>query len=257
MQSPDEIRIVSVNGMLGYGYPVESLEAGLDARPHAFAVDAGSTDAGPYFLGSGASLTKPLQVMRDLRHCVVAARRAGVPLIIGSAGFGGGHPHVRATIEMLRQIADDEGLRLTFAVIQSEIDSGTVLDAFRRGLISPMPGGPELDEESIAASARIVGQMGTEPLIRALRTGADVIVAGRACDAALYAALPIMHGFDPGPAFHMAKIMECGAQCAWGTRDRGRSQGGASRICGGQPRHPPTRRDDGGSHHLGDATPSR
>lgn len=214
MPALPEIRIVAVNGMLGYGYPLASLEAGEAARPHAFVVDAGSTDAGPYFLGSGGSLTKPLQVLRDMRHAVAAALRTGVPLIIGSAGFGGGRPHVNTALEMLKRIAEEEQLSMTCAVIQAEIEPATVLDAFRRGLITPMPGAPELDEERIVSSSRIVGQMGTEPLIRALRTGADVILAGRACDAALFAAVPLLHGLDPGPAFHMAKIMECGAQCA-------------------------------------------
>lgn len=214
MTAPEEIRMVAVNGMLGYGYPLASLEAGIEARPHAFVFDAGSTDAGPYFLGSGTSLTKPLQVERDLRHAVLAARHVGVPLIIGSAGFGGGRPHVGATLDTLNRIAREERVTLECAVIQAEIDSSTVLDAFRGNRLTPMPGVPEADEERIRSSARIVGQMGTEPLIRALQTGADVVVAGRACDAALYAALPLMHGFDPGPAFHMAKIMECGAQSA-------------------------------------------
>jgi hypothetical protein len=209
-----EIRIVAVNGMLGYGYPLESLRAGAASDPHAFVVDAGSTDAGPYYLGSGESLTKPLQVLRDLRHAVLAARQVRVPLIIGSAGFGGGRPHVDATLGILRRICEEEGLSLRCAVIQAEIDTAHVLEAFHRGTISPMPGAPELDEEHIVSSSRIVGQMGTDPLIRALRLEPDVIVAGRACDAALYAALPLLHGFDPGPAFHMAKIMECGAQCA-------------------------------------------
>ena len=42
----------------------------------------------------------------------------------------------------------------------------------------------------------------------------DVVLAGRACDTAIYAAPAIQAGFDPGLAVHMAKIMECGALCA-------------------------------------------
>lgn len=211
---PAQLRIVSVSGMLGYGYPLDSLEAGVAASPDAFVVDAGSTDAGPYFLGSGQSLTKPLQVRRDLRHALVAARKVGVPLIVGSAGFGGGRPHVDATLQLLREIAEVEGLSFTTAVIHAEIDPAVVVAAFRRGAITPMPGAPIATEADILGSSRIVAQMGTEPIIRALESGADVVLAGRACDAGLYAALPLMHGFDAGLAFHMAKIMECGAQCA-------------------------------------------
>jgi len=46
-QRTDEIRIVSVNGMLGYGYEIESLQAGIAIKPHLMGCDAGSTDPGP------------------------------------------------------------------------------------------------------------------------------------------------------------------------------------------------------------------
>jgi len=41
-----------------------------------------------------------------------------------------------------------------------------------------------------------------------------VILCGRACDTAIYAAPCIYEGFNHGLAFHMAKIMECGAMCS-------------------------------------------
>jgi len=48
----------------------------------------------------------------------------------------------------------------------------------------------------------------------ALEGGADVIVAGRACDTAIFAAMPILRGFAPALALHAAKIAECGTLCA-------------------------------------------
>ena len=53
--------------------------------------------------------------------------------------------------------------------------------------------------------------MGAEPYQRALELGADVIVAGRASDCAIFAAMPVMKGFPEGLAWHAAKILECGA----------------------------------------------
>ena len=47
--------------------------------------------------------------------------------------------------------------------------------------------------------------------MRALSQNADVIVAGRASDTAIFAALPLMRGFPEGLAWHAAKILECGA----------------------------------------------
>ena len=212
--APDELKIVALNGMLGYGYRLASLEEGVAQKPDMIGVDAGSTDAGPYYLGSGGSLTRPGQVYRDLRHGVVAARRAGIPMIVGSAGFGGGAPHVAGIVEMVRRIASEDKLSLRCAVIQSEMNRQLVLDALRDGRIEPMTGVPDLTEEDVSESERIVAQMGTGPLIAALRQGVDLVIAGRSCDAAIFAAMPLMHGFDPGLSFHMAKIMECGAQCS-------------------------------------------
>jgi hypothetical protein len=57
--------------------------------------------------------------------------------------------------------------------------------------------------------------MGVEPFLACLEAGAEVVIAGRACDAAVIAALPIRAGFDPGLALHMGKILECGGAAAY------------------------------------------
>ncbi|HEY8612815.1 MAG TPA: acyclic terpene utilization AtuA family protein, partial [Roseomonas sp.] len=67
----------------------------------------------------------------------------------------------------------------------------------------------ELTPEMIDRCGPIVAQMGTEPFIAALENGADVIIAGRACDDAVFAALPLLRGFDQGLALHCGKILEC------------------------------------------------
>ncbi len=53
--------------------------------------------------------------------------------------------------------------------------------------------------------------MGAEPFIRAMEAGADVVIAGRASDTAIFASMPVMRGFPEGLAWHAAKILECGA----------------------------------------------
>lgn len=209
-----EFRIVAVNGHLGYGFLTSSLQRGLEAEPHLVAADAGSTDAGPYYLGSGDQLTKPPSVAHDLRRALVGARALGVPLIVGSAGMAGGRPHVQSLLDILRRVAGEEGLHFQLAVIDAEVPKQTVLDGLADGRISSMPGVPPLSAEQIRDSERIVGQMGPEPFVEALEGGAEVVIAGRSCDTALFAAMPISKGFDVGLAMHMAKIMECGAQCA-------------------------------------------
>jgi Acyclic terpene utilisation family protein AtuA len=214
LMKPDELRIVALNGALGYGYDFESLEAGLALSPHMVGGDAGSTDAGPYYLGTGTTMIRAEQVYRDLRRALVRARANKTPVVIGSAGLAGAAPNVRLTLDILTRIARDEQLHFRLALIHADIPNEVVTRACRDGRIEPMPGCGPLDERTVRECSHIVGQMGTEPFIAAIEGGADVILAGRACDTAIYAALPILRGYDPGLALHMAKIMECGAQCA-------------------------------------------
>lgn len=209
----NELRIVAVNGMLGYGYELSSLQAGVAAKPHLMGCDAGSSDPGPYYLGSGSSLVLDYQIYRDLKPALVAAVRNGIPFVIGSAGFAGARPNLELTLDVVRHICREEDLHFKLGIIRSDVDKKTVLDALAAGDIEPMPGAPALTRDDIEQSARIVGQIGTEPYIAAFEQGARVVIAGRSCDTAIYAALPIWRGYDPGLALHMAKIMECGAQC--------------------------------------------
>lgn len=210
----DELRVLSVCGNLGYGFPEASLENGVARDPHFMGADNGSTDAGPYYLGSGDQLTKREQILRDLGFSLAAARRKKIPYVIGSAGTAGGDPHVDSVLDVMRELARRDGHRFRLAVIRSEMDKAFLKRAVREGRTRPLGKLPELTEEMVDESVRIVGQMGLDPFIRALEGGAEVVLAGRSCDTAIYAACAAMRGFDLGLAFHMAKIIECGAQCA-------------------------------------------
>jgi hypothetical protein len=224
-----EIKILSPTGILGYGFPPESFKRGLEHEPDCIAVDGGSTDPGPYYLGVGKSFTSRGGVKRDLRFILKAAigrQDKRIPVIIGSAGGAGAKPHLDWCRDIVKEIALEEGLRFKLACIYADIPARRVRDALAAGKISAGPYVPELTESIIEESVNIVGQMGTEPIIRALEAGADVILAGRAYDPAVFAALPIFRGFDHGLALHMGKILECaaiaadpgsGADCALGT----------------------------------------
>ena len=60
----------------------------------------------------------------------------------------------------------------------------------------------------------IVALAGAEQIQKCLKTGADIILAGRTTDTAIISALPLMQGEDPGASWHGAKIAECGALCS-------------------------------------------
>ena len=209
------MRILAPSGFLGYGFPQDSFERGLCQGPDFIGVDSGSTDPGPYYLGSGESLAKRAQLKRDLGIVLLGARSLGVPLLIGSAATAGGEPHLAFLLDILYEIAREEGLHFTLAVIHAEIAKEQVQEALGAGRIRSLPGlDLALRAEDTENAVRIVGQMGVGPYIQALGQGADVIVAGRSCDTSIFAAIPISRGFEPGLSYHLAKILECGALAA-------------------------------------------
>jgi hypothetical protein len=209
-----EIRILAPNGVLGSGFLETSFEAGLARKPHFIGVDAGSTDGGPASLGAGRTGFSRAAIKRDLRIIVKGARRIGVPLLVGSCGTAGGKPHVEAVADILREISEEEGLSFQLALINAEPGRDYLQAKFRAGEIVPLHPAPELDEAVLEKTTRIVGMMGAEPFVAAIEGGADVVLAGRSSDTAIFAALPTHLGFPAGLCWHAAKILECGAAAA-------------------------------------------
>jgi hypothetical protein len=210
----EEFRIVSPGGSLGYGVNAESLARAVELGVHAIVADSGSTDFGAFYLGSGQAYHSRTTMKRDISLVLGAGVEAGIPVVIGTAGGSGAAPHLSWARAIVLEVAEELGLSFTLAVIQAEQDSGYLKERVLAGKVTPMPGAPELDEERVEACARIVAQMGYEPLIEALDNGADVVLAGRACDSAIFAAPAIRAGFDEALALHMGKILECGALSA-------------------------------------------
>lgn len=210
----DEFRVLSPTAILGYGFPEASFNAGLDRKPQVIAVDAGSSDPGPYYLGSGKSFTDRAFVKRDLRFMLLGGIKLGVPVIVGSAGGSGAEPHLEWCRDIILEIAKEENLSFTMAVIPSDVSKETVRQALRNGNIESLPYVPTLTEEALDQTTHIVAQLGVEPLIEALKQGVDVVLAGRCYDPANFAALPILRGYDEALAIHMGKILECGAIAA-------------------------------------------
>jgi Acyclic terpene utilisation family protein AtuA len=209
-----EFRILSPTAILGYGFPESSFRAGLARRPDLIAVDAGSTDPGPYYLGAGVSFSDRAAVKRDLRLLLAAGRALHIPILIGSAGGAGARPHVTWNLDIVREIAREERLCFRLAVIHADIPRDTLLTALDSGDLRRLPPGPQACPDDVVESTHLVAQMGVEPLIHALELGAEVILAGRAYDPAVFAAAPIRLGFDPGLALHLGKILECAAIAA-------------------------------------------
>ncbi|MDP7548790.1 MAG: acyclic terpene utilization AtuA family protein [Alphaproteobacteria bacterium] len=213
-QSPlPPLRVLAASGQLGYGIPAAALEAGIARRPHVIGADMGSIDPGPVYLGSGQMATSPSMTKRDLHLVLSAARRLDVPLLIGSAGTAGTKAQLDATLAILRQVAAEADLHFNLAVIEADMPREALIQAAEQGRTRPLGAIAPLDGETVRQAANIVGQMGVEAFHRALDMDADVIVAGRACDTAVFAAVPILLGYPVAEAMHMAKIIECTSIC--------------------------------------------
>ena len=205
------ISVLTPTGSLGYGFDPNALARGMRFEPHVIAVDAGSTDPGPAYLGSAEPLCSRRVVKGEVAQLLRAARSAGIPLVIGSAGGSGRGELVDWTVDIVREIAREQDLRFRLARIYADISHERVGRALARGEIEDFEAGFALTREALDNTTAIVAQMGWEPISNALDSGADVVVAGRACDDLAIAAYPIAAGADIGLATHMGKILECGA----------------------------------------------
>ncbi|MBI4504213.1 MAG: acyclic terpene utilization AtuA family protein [Chloroflexi bacterium] len=208
------LRLLSAASIVGYGFAEESLERAVAGGVDMIAADGGSTDPGPYYLGSGTCFTSRAACKRDLMLMLRAARRVGVPMIVGTAGGAGGEPHLQWARQIVEEIAREHSLHFKLALIHAEPDREHVKSLVERDRVAPAGPVPPLTADAVDRAERIVGMMGVEPLVAALDQGAEVILAGRASDAAIFAALPIKLGYDHGLAWHAGKILECAASCA-------------------------------------------
>ena len=216
-----DAKILVPAGMLGAGFTAEALDRGIALGACAIAIDGGSTDSGPAYLGRAMPKMPPEAIAADLRLMITRAVPAGIPVLVGSAGTSGTDAGVDWVADMVETIASAEGIALRLARIYSEITTDELHRRMAADRVEPLaPLGP-LTDELIDRCEHIVGLLGAEPFVDALDAGADVIVAGRATDTAVIAAVPLRRGCPPGPTWHAAKIAECGGQCTTNPRGGG------------------------------------
>ena len=207
-------RVLIPSGALGLGYDPVALERGLEMRPDIIAIDGGSTDSGPSYLGRGVSKYSRASAKIEWRGLIEARARAGVPLVIGTAGTCGTGSAVDWLVGITGEILSELGQSAKVAVLKSDQPRARVKAALAAGRVTPLFPAPEISEETLEDCSNIVALAGAEQIAKALETGADIVIAGRTTDTAIIAALPLMRGDHAGAAWHGAKIGECGALCA-------------------------------------------
>ena len=208
-------------GSLGTGVNEDHLRLGVAAGAHAIALDAGSTDSGAAYLATGRSKYGRDAIKRDLSILMRVRAEARIPLLIGSCGQSGCDIAVDWTRDIAVEIARENGLRPKIAILYSEQDAAALIDMSARGAITPLaPMGP-IEPSVLRSCAHIVALMGPEPYIAALKGGADIVLGGRATDTAVIAAVALMRGAGAGPAWHAAKVAECGGLCTVDPTDGG------------------------------------
>lgn len=205
------VRVLIPSGALGLGYDRDALARGIAQRPNIIAIDGGSTDSGPHYLGTGTSKYSRASIKAEWRALMQARAEAQVPLVIGTAGTCGADQAVDWLVDITWEIAREIQQTLKIAVLKSGQSQTQMQKAFDSGKMTPLPGAPTVTTDDLAQCSNIVALAGAEQIQAALDTGAQIIIAGRTTDTAIIAALPLMRGCDPGGAWHGAKIGECGA----------------------------------------------
>jgi Acyclic terpene utilisation family protein AtuA len=211
------LRIVCPNGHLGFA-PIKtgSFQIGCHCEPDLICADSGSCDVGPVPLGADIS-SSPLQwQVDDLETMLLASRRLGVPMIVGSAGDTGSNSRVDLFVGIIRDLARKHALpRFRVGYFYSEVSK----DALRRRIfdgdeIAGLDARPPLDLATLDATERIVAVAGVHPYVKLLDEGADVIIGGRSSDCAIFAAPAIRKGFPEALAYFYGKVLECASFCA-------------------------------------------
>lgn len=212
-----ELRVLAPTGNLGHSLiQKQSYYNGLERDPHFVVADAGSADVGPSFLGADKAHHTKEWDRKDLELLLTTTRERDIPLIIGSAGGTGTARGVDLFVSLIERIAAEHNLApFNLATVYADVEKDYLHKRLDSGARIPGIGAErDLTADDIDGTDHIVAMMGVEPIVEALKQGADVVVAGRACDDAIFAALPISEGYPRALALHMGKLLECASLVA-------------------------------------------
>src|SRR5580693_122961 len=172
--------LVSATGMLRSAFLPDSLDKAIALGARMIGCDAGSTDPGPGPLATGICMFSAAAVKRDTEIMMTRAVKAGIPLIIGSAGTSGSDAGLAWMVDIVHEIAREQDLHFKLAVIHSELSREVVRRYLRDGRARALPPSAPLSDTDIDAATHIVGMMGVEP-IQTVSIGTDGRCSNRRC----------------------------------------------------------------------------
>ncbi|MDX1737839.1 MAG: acyclic terpene utilization AtuA family protein [Alphaproteobacteria bacterium] len=211
------IKIICPNGHLGFApMKLESFKIAVEENPTYIAADSGSDDIGPGPLGNDSCASPAAWQIHDLEHMLLAARDKHVPMIIGSAGDTGTNSRVDLYVSYIKDIAKKHNLApFKIGYFYSEVPTDYLASKLDAGTtIAGLDGFPDLTQEELDATDRVVAMAGVHPFLELLKNGADVIIGGRSSDSAIFAAAALHEGFDESNAYYLGKVLECASFCA-------------------------------------------
>jgi len=208
---PITTKILIPSGALGLGFYRDALDRGVEEKPDLIAIDGGSTDSGPHYLGTGTSKYSRSSIKSEWKELMEARAKAGVPLVIGTAGTSGANDATDWLVDITREIVAETRQSAKVAVLKSGQANAKMIEALKANKIKSLEPIVDISPALLESCTNIVALAGAEQIQAALNTGADIIIAGRTTDTATIAALPLARGCHPGGAWHGAKIGECGA----------------------------------------------
>ena len=79
---------------------------------------------------------------RDIGLMLSAAMAQRIPLVIGSCGGAGGEPHLQLVVDIVRELAREQGHRFKMAVIHAEQSADRVSGLLKQGAVRPLRNSP-------------------------------------------------------------------------------------------------------------------
>ena len=162
-------RVLVPSGALGLGYDKEALERGLRKNPDIIAIDGGSTDSGPSYLGRGISKYSRESTKLEWKILMEARQKKDIPLLIGTAGTCGTNSSVDWFLDITKEIAKELNQTLKIVVIKCSQRKKDLLNSFQKGKITELPNAPKISKKTINDCTNVVALAGVEQIIEALK----------------------------------------------------------------------------------------